>query len=135
MASAVDPVPDFDEQFRGALSKAERGAILWSLAHHGSGLLSILASAAAAFLVATKPPELAGYLAAVIAALSGAAATLTTVSTFTGCAGKWRTNRTTRMHLRLLALDLDDADTEKLQDRFARIIREHERGITGAEVE
>jgi hypothetical protein len=135
MASTVDPVPDFDTQFIEALRKAGRGAVLWSIAYHGSGILSVMASAGAAFLAATKLPELSGTEATWIAALSGCAATLTTVSTFTGCAGKWRTNRTTRMNLRLLALDRDEADADKLHDRFARIMRDHERGILGAEVE
>jgi len=135
MASAVDPVPDFDTQFRDALKKAERGAFLWSFAHHGSGILSIMASATSAFIAATRPPELAGYWVTSITALSGLAAMLTTVSTLTGCAGKWRANRITRLNLRLLALDLEDPDKEKLEDRFARVMRDHESRIMGAEGE
>ncbi len=135
MATASSPITNFDQQFRDALDKAERGAVLWSMAYHGSGILSILASAGAAFLAATNLPELSGTEATWIAALSGCAATLTTVSTFTGCSGKWRTNRTTRMNLHLLDLERGNMDADKLHDRFARIMRDHERGILGAEAE
>ena len=84
MASAGNLTTSFEKQFRDALDKANRGAVLWSLAYHGSGILSVLASAGAAFLAASDLPQLSGTEGTWIAALSGCAATLTTVSTFTG---------------------------------------------------
>lgn len=95
-----------ESQVRQALLRAETGSILWSAAHHGSGILSIVASAAAAFIAATNETALPGTAATQIAALSGAAATLTAIRTFSGCAGKWRANRKTRRALQDLQLEL-----------------------------
>ena len=135
MASTDNPATDLEKQVKDALWKAKVGSVLWSIGFNGSGILSILASAGAAFIAAAKLSALPGSAAAWIAALSGSAATLTAVSTFTGCARKWRANRTTRINLHLLKLDMGGNDVEKLRDRFARIMREHERGILGAEAE
>ena len=135
MASAENSTTDLATLVDDALDKAEVGSVLWSIAYNGSGIASILASAGAAFIAAAKLSTLPGTAAAWIAALSGSAATLTAVSTFTGCARKWRANRTTRMNLRLLKLDLPNGEPDKLRDRFSRIMREHEHGILGADAE
>jgi hypothetical protein len=70
-----------------------------------------------------------------IAALSGSAATLTAISTFAGFSRKWRVNRTTRTDLRILRLDLGEDETDRLRERFSKIMKDHERGIMGAESE
>jgi len=135
MASASNPVDDFKKQVDDALDKARIGAVGWSVAYHGSGISSIIASAGAAFLAAAKLTALSVAQPVLIAALSGSAATLTAVSSFTGCQRKWRINRSTRMNLRLLKLEWSQTEPDKLRDRFAHIMREHERGIVGAEAE
>jgi hypothetical protein len=135
MASASIPDDAFTKQVDDAKDKASIGAVGWSIAYHGSGIFSILASAGAAFLAAAKLIALSVAQPVLIAALSGIAATLTAVSSFTGCQRKWRINRSTRMNLRLLKLEWGQTDPDRLRDRFAQIMREHERGIVTADAE
>lgn len=125
-----DNLEELREEIRKALRKAEWGSRLWSVAHHGSGILSILASAVAAFLVASKK-ELVDDQSLAIAALSGLAASLTAISTFAGFSRKWEVNRSTRSALRILKLGLKTEDPAQLREQFRAIMEAHERGIVG----
>ena len=113
---------------------AEVGARCWSTAYHASGTLSILVSAAAAFIAAANPDGLSGTQVGLIAALSGAAAALTTISTFAGFQRKWRANRDTRTALYEVRLHLaKEGETPALLAKFCKIMEDHDRAISGAE--
>lgn len=135
MADATDPMSVLNDEFDHALGRARRGSKAWSCAHHGSGTLSILASAVAAYIAASHADHVTAAQSAQIAALSGAAATLTAIRSFAGFSKKWRINRATRLELDLLRLDWEEAGHDKLRDRFCQIMRAHERGILAAEPE
>ncbi|HVI06462.1 MAG TPA: hypothetical protein VM711_10265, partial [Sphingomicrobium sp.] len=131
-----EPMIDFASEVHKHYKKAARGAWCWSFAHHGSGIFSILSSAGAAFLAATNLSGLSGTKPALIAALSGAAAALTTISAFAGFSKKWRINRKTRTALMFLELDLErQGETTQLRERFKTIMQEHDVGIGAAEPE
>lgn len=117
-----------------ALRKAERGSMAWSTAYHGSGMLSLLASASAAFIAATNLKGLSGTQTIWIAALSGSAATLTAISKFVGFSRKWRANRKTRTALRKLKSELKSGgETDALRERFYHVMDVHDDAIEGAE--
>lgn len=121
-------------EVRKNYDRAHRGARNWSTAYHVSGVLSIVASAASAFIAAANLNELSGVQAAWIAALSGAAAALTTTSTFAGFQRKWRANRETRTGLYELLLRLPkEGETPALLQKFCKIMEDHDRAISGAE--
>lgn len=104
---------------------------MWSTAHHGSAIISMICSATVAVL-ATEGIS-AGDEAILAAILSGVAATLTGISTFTGFARKWRANRSTQTALDELMIDMSapNPDETALRERYKEIIRRHDQGILG----
>jgi hypothetical protein len=132
------------QQGTGTLSKDvkqkckrfNRGAKMWSLAHHGVLFGSAIASASAAVIVQLQdvpirvplsPTDLSTLLAAL-------AALLATTAAVGGFERKWRANRVSRTRMELLRerLEANVIDIEKALDEYSCILNKHDAAIGGS---
>lgn len=122
----------FEENLAEKLAYARKGAKLWSVAYHGSGFMALATSTAASFVATANFTSPTPNKAAWVAGLAGMAALLNAASALGGFARKWHTNRSTRTALERIQRELDSGKpAEPLQERFEKVLEQHDVGIIG----